>query len=186
MPDANDYIIDCIKTWVWSGFRTPTEVENAVGDIIEPGADEARLRAAVGHEFARKKAAEASWPDTTDCDRLDRAFADLAAEGVIALHYAGNTMSDGLDDVTDALEVSDRAAVKGYCFYHGQDVERAVRGGGLWIAFGSFDRDPSSKAQIGSVVTSALEKVGLDVDWNGDPEARILLSKFDWKRRLAR
>ena len=30
------------------------------------------LRAAVEPEFARKVAAEGSWPLTTDCDRLDK------------------------------------------------------------------------------------------------------------------
>lgn len=127
MAEANDYIVDCIKTWVWSGFHTPAEVDEMIDDIIEPDADEVFLRAAVGPEFARKKAAEVSWPDTTDCDRLDQAFAALSEDGVISLHNAGLTMSDGLDDVAEAIGISEQATVKGYCFYHGQDVERAVK-----------------------------------------------------------
>ena len=52
-------------------------------------ADEAMLHAAVAPEFDRKAAEEASWPNTTDCDRLDQAFEELNARGVIALHNAG-------------------------------------------------------------------------------------------------
>lgn len=181
----NNYILDTIKTWVWSGFYAPDDVDGMIDDILEDGADEASLRAAVGPEFARKNAAEASWPDTTDCDRLDHAFAALIADGFIALHNAGYTMSDGLDDVADAAENSVQAAVKGYCFYHGQDVEGAVKGKGLMIAFGSLGDDPSGEARAGHAVKSALEKAGLNAEWTGDPETRILLSAFDWKRRLA-
>ena len=183
MNDTDKYILDSIKTWVWSGFYGPDDVQEMIGDILEDDADEAYLRSSVAPEFEKKLAAEASWPEETDCDRLDRAFAELNAIGVIALHNAGYTMSDGISDVGEVLHRKDRATVKGYCFYHGQDVERAVAGNGLMIAFGDVDENKAEKGSVGSLVRDQLETHGFEVQWNGDPETRLCIAILDWKRR---
>jgi hypothetical protein len=122
----------------------------------------------------------------TDCDRLDQAFAAMNASGIIALHNAGMTMSDGISDVAEVLHQSNRAKIRGYCFYHGQDLERAVEGAGLTLAFGDLDDDSAAKARIGNEVKKVLECHGFALEWNGDPEKRIEIPGIDWKRRLAR
>ena len=104
MSETDEYILNAIENWVWSGFYSPDEVDAMIDDILEDDADETMLRAAVAPEFDKKAAAEASWPDTTDCDRLDQAFEELNSRGVIALHNAGYTMSDGISDVSEALQ----------------------------------------------------------------------------------
>ena len=183
MNDADKYILENIRTWVWSGFYSPEEVDEFIDDILEPDADEAMLRAAVLPEFEKKAAAEASWPARTDCDRLDDAFAELNAAGIIALHNAGYTMSDGHEDVGEELHRRGRNGIRGYCFYHGQDLERAVAGEGLTLAFGDLDAEDDQKVVIGREVKQALERAGLSVKWNGDPGTRIEVCKLDWKRR---
>jgi hypothetical protein len=183
--EANKYILDAIKTWVWSGFYSSTDVDSMIEDILEEDADEAFLRAAILPEFAKKAAAESTWPSTTDCDRLDRAFEALNMQGIIALQNAGYTMSDGLSDVSQVLHERGQNRVRGYCFYHGQDLERAVDGGGLWFAFGDLDNDASAKTEIGRSVKDLLERFGFTVEWNGDPETRLYMPNFDWKRRRA-
>src|SRR5262245_54432258 len=183
MSETDLYILNAIKNWVWSGFYSPDEADAMIDDILEDDADEAMLRAAVAPEFGKKAAAEASWPDRTDCDRLDQAFEELNARGVVALHNAGYTMSDGISDVSEALHERGRKGMKGYCFYHGQDVERAVAGGGLMIAFGDFDDDKIKKTKVGELVKAVLQESGIAVDWNGDPETRLNLPTLDWKRR---
>jgi hypothetical protein len=156
-----------------------------IDDILEDDADAAMLRAAVAPEFDKKSAAEASWPDTTDCDRLDRAFDKLNSRGIIALHNAGYTMSDGIYDVAEVLHERGRKGIRGYCFYHGQDVERAVEGGGLTVAFGDLDDDAIKKAEIGRLVKEVLQESGLTVEWNGDSETRLNIPGLDWRRRRA-
>src|SRR5947208_586733 len=101
MSEADEYILNAIKTWVWSGFYSPRDVDQMIGDILEDDADETSLRAAVRPEFAKKAAAQASWPRRTDCDRLGEAFTELNSRGIIALHNAGLTMSDGISDVAE-------------------------------------------------------------------------------------
>ena len=125
MNDTTRYVLDAIRSHVWSGFDSPADVDRVIDDLLEGDADEALLRAAVGPEFARKQAAEATWPPTTDCDRLDAAFTTLDAQGIIALQNTGYEMSDGLTEVAEALHRrGGREGVGGYCFYHGQDLER--------------------------------------------------------------
>ena len=183
MSKTDEYILNAIKTWVWSGFYSPDQVDAMIDDILEDGADEIMLRRAVAPEFDKKAALEASWPNTTDCDRLDQAFKALNSRGIIALHNAGYTMSDGIGDVSDVLRRRGRNSINGYCFYHEQDVGRAVAGLGLNIAFGDLNDDKAQRTTIGHLVQDVLQECGLAVEWNGDPEARLNIPKLDWKRR---
>jgi len=182
VSEIEQHILDSIKGWVWSGFYSPQEVEEMIDDLLEDGADEEMLRGAVAPEFEAKRAAQGSWPKVTDCDRLDQAFDQLDSRGLIALHNAGYTMSDGLSDVAEHLHER-YDGVKGYCFYHGQDVERAMKGAGLMIAFGDLDDDKTKKTEIGHLVREALQTAGFAVEWNGDPETRLNVPRIDWKRR---
>jgi len=183
MSETDDYVLGCIKTWVWSGFYGPDDIQEMIGDVLEHDADEAMLRASAVSELAAKVTAEKTWPRVTDCDLLDAVFAELDRGGVIALQNAGYTMSDGYSDVSEQLAERNRDQVKGYCFYHGQDLERAVAGDGLMLAFGNLDAEPAGKCAVGELVAVALRKAGFEVDWNGDPEKRIHLPRINWKRR---
>src|SRR5689334_20884635 len=125
MGDSNEYILGLIKTRVWSGFYSAEDVYHMIEDVLDEHSNEDLLRAAVRPEFQRKHEAEGTWPTTTDCDRLDDAFAELKGHGIIALHNSGMEMSDGQENVAEALHQLGRSGIKGYCFYHGQDVEHA-------------------------------------------------------------
>src|SRR5262245_49216644 len=116
MNDTEKYILDTIKTCVWSGFYDEDDVQQVIDDVLEEEADEEMLRAAVAPEFEKKAAAERTWPAETDCDRLDQAFETMNASGIIALQNAGYTMSDGLDDVGELVHERGRKNTKGYCF----------------------------------------------------------------------
>jgi hypothetical protein len=183
LNEVDQYIFEAIKTHVWSGFYTPGELQRIIDDLLEQGADEAWLRAAVLPEFERKAADEANWPAITDCNRLDAAFESLEEKRILALHNAGYAMSDGHEDAAAILEESGSHRYIGYCFYHGQDVERAISGGGLLIAFDHVYGEVPEKAGVGQAVQQALESQGLTTEWNGDAEMRINLPGFDWKRR---
>jgi hypothetical protein len=184
MDDTTKYIHDSIKCWVWSGFYSPAEVESMIDDVLEEGADESFLRGAVAPEFLEKQKAERAWPRHTDCDRLDQAFSALDLLGVLALQNAGYTMSDGHSDAYEALSARGQKKYFGYCFYHGQDLERAVAGGGLTIAFDHVDGDVPEKQKVGRTVVAELERVGFKCDWNDEVNRRISIPVFDWKKRL--
>jgi len=178
-----------ISAMVRSGFYTKDDLMPifceemyAPGELIPE-----EVSAALDSEFQKLAVEQQSWPDVTDCDRLDEAFLAINSRGVIALQNAGYTQSDGYDDFVGVLhDAPDRSAILGYCFYHGQDLERAVRGGGLYLAFGPTDpRDETTKGpEVGRIVQEELLRVGLPVKWDGGFGTRILIPHLTWQRRF--
>lgn len=183
MKDTEKYILDEIKIRVWSGFYSPDEVNEMVYYLLENDADKTMLYSAVAAELDKKAVAELLWPNETDCDRLDATFEMLNANGIIALHNAGNTMSDGFSDVDGVIYDRGRENVKGYCFYHSQDLESAVKGDGLNLAFGDLDDDEIETVKIGNLIKDVLETNGFTVEWNSHLREKISIPTFDWKRR---
>jgi hypothetical protein len=156
-------------------------------EMYAPGElSEDDVGAAIDEELRAHAEDQATWPAVTDCDRLAVAFAALAARGIVALENAGMTQSDGHDDFRAAhANAADPATVVGYCFFHGQDLQRAVRGGGLYLAFGPVDpRDEATKGrEVGRIVQEELARAGLTVAWDGTFAQRIHLPHFVWRRR---
>ena len=154
-------------------------------DIIEEDCDETKLKRLASEEFLKKKESETSWPNTTDCERLDSLFIDLNGLGIISLQNAGYTMSDGFDDVGEVLDSLERNKVKGYCFYHGQDLERAVVDGGVMLAFGDLDAVDEQKIVVGNLITEVIRKHKFEYEWDGTANTRINISPLKWQRRNA-
>ncbi|MES2612823.1 MAG: hypothetical protein V4679_21395 [Pseudomonadota bacterium] len=187
MPLLQD-VLNEIDGFVRGGFEDRDRIiEILTEEMYEPGElDAAEVERAVDAAVRTHGQAKRDWPATTDCDRLDAAFAALAQHGVIALQNAGTTQSDGYEDVTEAYHnAPDRADIVGYCFYHGQDLARAVHGGGLFLAFGPMDADTEETEgpRIGALIASELQRAGLPVQWNGTFNQRICIPGIDWKRR---
>jgi hypothetical protein len=108
------------------------------------------------------------------------------AQGIIALHNAGFTKSDGYGEFLSFLERHpDPDEVSGYCYYHSQDLDRALHGQGLNIGFGPRpDEDEQTQGtKVRVKVANELKEVGLDVSWDGTFDTRILIPHFEWQRR---
>ena len=174
------------KTLVWSGFYDRDQAIETVWDnYFEPdetgGAEAEKL---IDAEFERKFEAEKSWETETDCDRLDRAFEKLNRTGIIALHNAGYTQSDGISDVGDVWRRGGESPdVIGYCFYHEQDTENAVEGNGLLLAFGEIRGDQTKAVEIGKKICEKLREENLSFEWNERADERVHLGKIVWRRR---
>lgn len=181
--EYDDSIEDDFRIRVWSGFYTLSDVLSVIEDSDESEIDPEELAEFVRSEFQAKRAAEATWPAVTDCTRLDEVFDSLNSSGIIALQNAGYTMSDGISDVSEELANRDAAEVRGYCFYHEQDVGRAVDGYGLSIAYGDVADTENGKREIGQLVKAELERRDFIVTWDGNPDTRLDLPKIVWRRR---
>ena len=92
-------------------------------------------------------------------------------------------MSDGFTEVSEELYQRAGERINGFCFYHGQDLERAVDGGGLMLAYADLEDNEANKRKVGQQIRSTLEKHGFAVEWDGDLETRISVPSIDWKRR---
>jgi hypothetical protein len=186
MPDAD--VIDEIDVLVRSGFWDRERlIEIICEELYAPGGlDPNAVEIEIDKQIATWEAAKETWPDVTDCDRLDTAFAALNERGVIALQNAGMTQSDGHSDFRQAYDDHhNKSSIVGYCFYHGQDLERAVRGGGLYFAFGPVDpkEEETTGVEIGNMVREELERVGFAVEWDGTFANRIRVPRILWQRR---
>lgn len=180
---------DVIRQFVWSGFYNFDQIyEMVTEEVFDPDeVDEAWAEAQIKDELARKTNDELSWPSVTDCDRLDQAFLEMNKRGMVALHNAGNTQSDGLSDVTEIYHERGGASssLDGYCFYHWQDVERAVDGGGVILAFGAINGPDEKGVEIGQRIVAILNTHGLESEWPGTLAKRIEIPKIKWLRRYA-
>jgi hypothetical protein len=188
MPPLDEQTIETIDVLVRSAFYGHDEiVEMLCEELYAPGElDEEAVSRATTASIENWRASQASWPAVTDCDRLDRAFARLNQLGVIALHNAGFTQSDGYDDFREAYANHPHPSdVLGYCFYHGQDLERVVRGGPLLFGFGPSDpnAEQSDGLKVSRLIVEQLTAAGLAVDWDGTFDNRISVPKFNWQRR---
>jgi hypothetical protein len=183
MNEAKIYISESIRKWVWSGYYQPDHVHEMLYDILEEEVDEKAMHQAIDAEFTRKEEEEKSWPSATDCDRLDSTFIKLNKSGICACQNAGYTMSDGYSDVAEALAHRGKENFHGYCFFHGQDIERAIEGHGLTIAFGDLDDEVEKTIAVGHYVKHALEEAGFEVEWDGTVDSRLNVPKISWQRR---
>ena len=176
-----------IQTLVRAGFDDADTIVIALTEeLYAPGdLDADEILTFVEHSFAQLEAEKMQWPPITDCDRLDQAFEQLHSLGVICLQNAGYTQSDGFSDVQEALRAQAQPeSFFGYCFYHGQDLERAVNGEGLHLTFGPLNPELESTRglEIGQLIVNTLTESKLPALWDGTFAQRIFISPFDWKR----
>ena len=175
-----------IERYVRYGFYRPAEIERIVGDEVLGGElPRKRVRELVKAEVARQKAEQGSWPAVTDCDRLDRGFVALRAGGILPIHNAGMTPSEGIDEVSEQYHAAGgkKSGIVGYCFYHRQDMEYALKHRKLGVAYGAIDGDPARGVEVGKRVREALSSEGLQLAWSGSIDDKLEITGFTWQRR---
>ena len=185
----NEDAVLLIRQLVWSGFYNADEIQEIVTeDMFEPGeVDTEWCSSQIAQEFERKSKDEYSWPTVTDCEQLTAAFDELDAGGVIALENAGYEQSDGITDITQIYldQGGPASSIEGYCFHHGQDLERAVDGNGLMLTFGDIDGADEKGLEIGRRIVATLERHGFQVEWPGTINRRIEIPNIKWQRRYS-
>jgi len=187
MDEVDIYICEAIRTWVWSGFYSRDVLQQRAEEMAE---DEGvyehveRYLTLLDTELENKRTLERKWPDLTDCDRLEQAFDRLNGQGIVALHNAGFTQSEGLYEV--GQELHERAVDEhlGYCFYHEQDVANALDGSGLHFSFGDFDDIGDQKHRVARAVMQELNSAGFAIEWDGNTQTRLYIPRFEWMKRL--
>lgn len=169
---------------VTAGFEQEAEIIQSGVDYLMDEAPEDTLRF-YAEQFTREeleahKARQAARPEVTDCDRLDRAFAELEESGIVARQNFTCCQNCGHHEIGEEIEAAAKNGRKshGYTFYHMQDTESAVEGSGVFLAYGG----ESDSIAVGKEVVATLERHGLKVVWDGSLETRIYV-RMDWKRR---
>lgn len=194
MNQEEQHLHEIIATRVAMGFESAEDIVEIADEqrMIERYAVSAEwVRARVEEEWRAHEANSAQWSRPTDTAKLAAAFDELwTAHRIVALHRAGFTTSDGEAEVV-GLESELRAeglASEGYCFYHEQDLQRALDPSSrrLFVAYQKIDNeDRATTLRIGTIVADTLRKHGLQVSWDGDVEQRISLEDFTWQKLFA-
>lgn len=180
---------DCIRPNVWGGFETRDGVyeaaETFLGESELTGADKAWIKTEIERQWAEKKKAEATWPEKTDDDRLDAVFQALDKSGILALHNAGNTQSDARSDAGEAWHArgGPKSGLRGFVFYHGQDLERVIDDGQLYVGYGVVEGTKEQAVEIAREASAALSKAGFAVTVPATADERIVITGIDWKKR---
>ena len=192
-----DDIAERVRLAVAGGYDPPDQIIEDLVELVEydPDAHEyiaglglpltEHMTTLVNDALALHNAAEASFPEVTDCDRLDSAFDQLATSGILTGQDVGMTMSDVRDDMWAAVDQARRRGqgARGWVAFHRQDVDRVVDTGTLCIAYAAATDLDDDFRLIGTEVAEALRSAGFEVDWNGDPARRIELHGLAWQKR---
>lgn len=117
--------------------------------------------------------------------KLDRAFNDMEQRGIVTMHCAGYTLSDGIDDCNEeAIERMGKGeTIIGYCFYTMQDLEHLFYGSTtLYFCFGNYS-DEVDAVKIGQIIVNELEKVGFSTKWEGSVDKRVAILNMVWDKQ---
>lgn len=174
-----------ISILIDSGFYNPNEIleiieEQFIDEEISPDEIEGIISVKYDEKIAREK----KWMRPTDFDRLKDCFNQLNKNNIIAVHNAGYTIDEG---VQDSFEVFHHLKTKdivpeGFCFYHFQDIERAIESELLIIAFGDFENSEKKALEIGKKIADVLKDNGFLISWNEDVNTRIEINPFKWEK----
>jgi len=174
-----------ISVLVNSGFYDSNEVLEIIEEqFIDEELSLDYITEIVSAKYNEKIDREKKWIKPTDFDRLKACFEKISKANIITIHNAGYTIDEG---VCDAVEVFHHLKTKdivpeGFCFYHFQDIERAIESELLSIAFGDFDGDERKSLEIGKKVANMLRNDGFIVNWNEDVDIRIEIKPFKWEK----
>ncbi|MFT5424816.1 MAG: hypothetical protein ACI89L_002618, partial [Phycisphaerales bacterium] len=171
-----------IRTGFESAANVVQVVEEILGDEGYEGDVAATSRSLVQEEMDRLGSEQGGWEHPTDCERFDEAFDELNANGILARHHYSCCQNCGNTEIEIEHHHLVRQGLRprGSTYYHVQDTESAVEGGGLYLAYGAPDGGEATRL-IGEEVRETFERHGLTVRWDGTSEKRIAVL-MDWKR----
>ncbi|NJO81928.1 MAG: hypothetical protein HC828_03505 [Blastochloris sp.] len=188
LPAILDDLFATIRQFLRAGFESPDTIVALAIEQYADATDPTLLRPharRMTQELLRDLLAEqAIWPAITDCDRLDMAFAQLQATGIVCRQDFSCCGTCGAYEIWDEIATVEDGGgvVHGYAFYHTQDTESALEGYGLYLNYGARLKGEVAALAVAAEIVAALQQHGLTVDWNGSWDRRIGVT-LDWKRR---
>jgi hypothetical protein len=191
MTENEEFIHESIISQLRMGFFSIEEIkENVIEEIEDNGfEDEISEEWAFEHidkEWKTLITESKHWKKPTDTEMLVNAFDELCISNIVALHNAGYTTDDGEYEVVEVEQElrKNKIISDGYCFYHEQDLARALakENPNLYIAFQKVDnKDDNETVRVGKKVVEVLKRHGFEVDWNEKPTKKIRIPNFKWQ-----
>jgi hypothetical protein len=196
MADVRDDIRRFLVRSLSIAFDDPATLPQAAAEYLGDEIDEAEARRIAEELLPELKTdrdrAMRDWPAKTDCDRLDSAFEELNAVGIMARHHwtCCNTCGRAAipDEFARLCGFWGLTPIIGYTFYHVQSSENATDGDGIWLNYGTTtvadteEQEVERSLAVARRVCDVLRKHGLQTSWDGTIERKIGVD-IDWKRR---
>lgn len=184
LEDLSSFLAHRIR----EGFESVHDiVENATHYALEAHGREDMLptiKRLVAELLAAHRAEQAGWESSTDCDRLDEAFAALNEQGIVARQDFSCCNNCGFTEIWDEIEKEEkRQPVEGYVFYHLQCTEGAIKSGQLLLAYGCVEEDMAIFLRVANRIVAELRRVGLDAKWQGTAGHPIVVDGIEWRKR---
>ncbi|MQY02932.1 DUF6891 domain-containing protein [Actinomadura macrotermitis] len=155
-------------------------VEEAVEYFDDEELSENLVREVAAAGLASYRVEQRGWTGMLDAERLLAAFRDLDAAGIVARADFTCCQTCGFTEIGAERPAGEEP--RGFVFCHGQDVDGAIEGHGVYLAFGTFQEDGDVVA-IAEQVIVALHRRGLAAKWYGNVNKRIHVP-LTWRRRL--
>ncbi|KZX15344.1 hypothetical protein MBCUT_15580 [Methanobrevibacter cuticularis] len=169
-----------------SGFYSEAEILEIIEEqFIDEDISLNVITDIISKKFNEKLDIEKTWKEITDFDKLKLCFDELSQNKIIAIHNAGYDIDEGIQDAFEIYHhiKTQKLDPVGFCFYHFQDIERAIESKSLSLAFGDFEGSPKKSEEIGNSITDISRKHGFIVNWNHDINTRIEINPFYWEKR---
>ncbi len=154
----------------------------------------------IEREAAKLFAEMETWPEETDCDRLDRAEQLLRDRGILLWQASPCCDTCTMGEFSDRLQVIDEQfpglndRLRGYTFFIDQNIPDELSEGSeltVCLGYGSIsedeaDNDPEvyEKKALGIAreVCECLHAAGIKPDWDGSFSRKICIT-VQWQRR---
>ncbi|MDJ1483622.1 hypothetical protein QNI16_24195 [Cytophagaceae bacterium YF14B1] len=184
-------IFEHIDAYVKYGFYDVEDICFDLEFILMEEIDEEKftevwLQKEVEKRYNKQLQKEKSWSGVVSFDRLATAFDVLSTHRIITLHKAGYTTQEGEEIACNVYDELKAKGIKanGYCYYHTQDVERAMGDiQNLYIRYGDFQGDDDKCQQVGKLIVTELKKQNLEVHWSESINDTIEIKPFLWQKR---
>lgn len=168
--------------------------ESEQGSFVQFAAEELK------RAEARLASEKSSWPEVTDCDRLDRAEARLRERGILLWQASPCCDSCTYGELPDRIDAVSRRypglreRIRGCAFFIDQNMPEMLSESTelhVYLGYGWLSPDntevatdiyESNALSIAHEVCNCLRAEGLSVDWDGDFSRKIGV-RVNWQRR---
>jgi hypothetical protein len=186
--EIKDEALEQIEKDVLIGFESAEEMIESIAEMFddEDDFDEDWLAETIEAKCNEHRDNSFNWSRPTDFDRLDAAFTELIKQKIVCLHNAGYTKQDAIGDCEEAINELDDHGIEaiGYCYYHTQDLERAIdpKERNLLLGYDSFIDNEKEALMIANTIVAVLKTHHFQITWNGSIQQRIQIDNINWQR----
>jgi hypothetical protein len=186
--EIKDEVLEQIEKDVLMGFESAEDMTDSIAEMFEEEEDfdEDWLAETIEARCNEHRDNSFNWSKPTDFDRLDAAFTELIKQKIVCLHNAGYTKQDAIGDCEEAINELDDMGIEalGYCYYHTQDLERAIdpTSRTLLLGYDSFIDDTKETLMIANTIVATLKAHHFAITWNGSIQQRIQIDNINWQK----